>query len=88
MNRETFYKSLQQFFKERDPDGKENQILEKDNLFDLGYVDSLNVVDLILFIEEKSGKEITIENYTPKSFHTMKQIFDTFFDNEQGATIA
>ncbi|KOP23025.1 hypothetical protein AMR41_28535 [Hapalosiphon sp. MRB220] len=87
MNRENFYKSLQEFLKERRPDAKKNHICEKDNLFDLGYIDSLNIVELILFIEEKTGKEIPIENYSPTSFHTMKQIFDTFFDNE-GARVA
>lgn len=90
MNRENFYKSLQEFLKVRRPDAdaKTNHIYEKDNLFDSGYIDSLNVVELILFIEEKTGKEIPIENYSPRSFHTMKQIFDTFFDNEEGARVA
>jgi acyl carrier protein len=88
MNSENFYKSLQEFLKERRSNGKTNHISEKDNLFDLGYIDSLNVVELILFIEEKTGKEIPIENYTPRTFHTMKQIFDTFFDNEEGARVA
>jgi len=82
MKREALYKSLQEFLKERRPDVKCEHIHEKDNLFDLGYIDSLNVVELILFIEEKIGREIPIENYTPRTFHTMKQIFDTFFDGE------
>ena len=82
MESKYFYKSIINFIKQRHPELEVDKISETDNLFDLGYIDSLSVTEFILFLEKLLGREIPIGNYEPRTFHNMKSLFETFCDNE------
>ncbi|WP_073447001.1 MULTISPECIES: phosphopantetheine-binding protein [Streptomyces] len=57
------------------------------NLFELGILDSLAVVELIVFLEHLIGTEIVVENYRLESFHTLAGIHDVVTDSAPpGAT--
>lgn len=51
---------------------------EDANLNDAGLVDSLTTVELVIFIEDWFEREIPLEDYPPRVFHTMASIWDTF----------
>ncbi|MFB7816515.1 acyl carrier protein [Paenibacillus chitinolyticus] len=57
------------------------QIDENDNLLEHGYIDSLSMVDMIVFLEEQVGREIVIEDYDIRKFYTLKSIYETFFQD-------
>jgi acyl carrier protein len=48
----------------------------EDNLFTLGLVDSLRLVELIVFLEELTGQELPVENYSISSFYTINGLYD------------
>ncbi|MCY9589762.1 acyl carrier protein [Paenibacillus chitinolyticus] len=60
---------------------EELQIDENDNLLEHGYIDSLSMVDMIVFLEEQVGREIVIEDYDIRKFYTLKSIYETFFQD-------
>lgn len=44
-----------------------------------GILSSLDVVELILFIEKLRGSEIEVEGLEPAAFHDVNAIYKTFF---------
>jgi acyl carrier protein len=48
------------------------------NLFDLGYLDSLHMVELVLFLEEMLGISIELERLDPRAFHTTQRMYEAF----------
>ncbi|MFE1772806.1 phosphopantetheine-binding protein [Streptomyces sp. NPDC059008] len=56
------------------PDADMAAVTSDSNLFELGILDSLAVVELIVFLERLIGAEIVIENYQLESFHTLAGI--------------
>ncbi|MEC0106290.1 acyl carrier protein [Paenibacillus taichungensis] len=59
----------------------ELQINGNDNLLEHGCVDSLTMVDMIVFLEEQVGYEIVIEQYDIRKFYTLDSIYETFFQD-------
>ena len=66
---------------------KKNKFIEKifhkkiildENLFESGYIDSLKVIDLILYIEKKTKKKIPPNKINQKSFSTLREILKIF----------
>ena len=49
-----------------------------ENLFESGYLDSLKVIDLILYIEKKTKKKIPPNKINQKSFNTLREILKIF----------
>lgn len=48
------------------------------NLFEESYLDSLKIIDLILFIEKKNKKKISPKKINQKSFSTLNNIIKLF----------
>lgn len=46
-----------------------------DNLFELGILDSLALVDLITFMEEEFGRVVDLPNLNPISFFTLEGLY-------------
>ena len=78
MDRRTFNQAFTTFIAQANPDKQIGQIPESENLWDLGYIDSLRMVDLLMFLENTLGTEIQIENHPPQVFHTFDAIYETF----------
>lgn len=43
-------------------------------------LESLQVVEFILFIEEKSGRQILSEDLNPNTLRTFESIYESFFE--------
>ncbi|MBV8270559.1 MAG: acyl carrier protein [Planctomycetaceae bacterium] len=78
MDRTAFYREVGDFLRARHPDPPPGEVGEDDNLFDHGYVDSLTVVHLILKVQSLMGVEVQLQRLSPGSFHTLKNVYDTF----------
>lgn len=51
------------------------------NLWDAGLVDSFRVMELILFLEDLLGKEISVESNFISNFHTVDAMYRTLVKN-------
>ena len=49
-----------------------------ENLFESGYVDSLKIIDLIVYIEKKTKKKIPLNKINQKSFSTLRELLKIF----------
>jgi len=50
----------------------------EENLFEKSYLDSLKIIDLILFIEKKNKKKVSAKKINQKSFSTINNIIKLF----------
>lgn len=82
MDQESFYQQFTARIQEMHPDKPIPNIQPTDNLYELGFIDSLNMVEVIIFLESMLGNPISIENFQIRNFYTMNSIFDTFFTKE------
>lgn len=51
------------------------QINEEEDLFKAGYLDSMNVLELIALIEDNTGKEFDPENVSVANLATLSKIY-------------
>jgi acyl carrier protein len=70
LKKEKKLKLLNTFFKK--------EINVKEDLFTNGYLDSLKVIDLIIFIEKKTKKKISPKKVQQKSFSNINNILKIF----------
>ncbi|PWW06130.1 acyl carrier protein [Paenibacillus cellulosilyticus] len=70
-----FYEKFTAYVKELNTSKDIAAIEPQDNLFELGYVDSMNMVNIIMFLEELRGEEIALEKYELRTFYTMESMY-------------
>ena len=70
-----FIRAIRDFLQRQNP-GFSHDFGPNDNLFTLGLVDSLRLVELIVFMEELTGQEIPVEDFSIKSFYTMSSLHE------------
>lgn len=61
---------LIKFFKNKGIDVKNTN----DDLFEKGYIDSMNILEFICFIEEEFGVKFSNEDFISRKFRTIKGI--------------
>jgi acyl carrier protein len=52
-----------------------------DNLFDLGLVDSLSMVEVLVFVENMTSRAIDLLNVDPEGLFTLKGMYDATFNS-------
>jgi acyl carrier protein len=50
------------------------------DIIDSRILESLQVVEFILFLEQKSGRTILVEHLNPATLRTLNSIYATFFE--------
>ena len=53
-------------------------------ILELRVIDSLKVLELVLLVEELTGRPVTIEQLAPGSFRDVATICATFFATDEG----
>jgi acyl carrier protein len=82
MDQATFYAAVRKFLGKLAGDEKGSSagaavaVAEDANLFDLGLLDSFSIIQLILFIEELTGTQLTPEVHDPESFYTLRGMYE------------
>jgi hypothetical protein len=59
--------------------GEADDVTDQMPIFGSGILKSVHVMDLILLIEELSGRPLAIEELNPGSFKSIDAIYATFF---------
>ena len=73
--------TLRSFFAEKG--GKALNLGEEDSLLESGMLDSMAIVKLVSFIEEKFGVALSDEEFDPDNFETLKAIA-TMIESKKG----
>lgn len=77
MTTQTFLADLLDFL-DRSNELAQGTILEDTRLIDDGYVDSFSIMQLLAFIEERTGTAIAIETLSLETIHTPRVIAETY----------
>lgn len=83
MNKEQFVENFCLFLQSLNLNSDISNLETTTNLMESGYLDSLSMVEVIIFIENMIGEEISIENYQLSNFYTIEDIYNTFINNEK-----
>lgn len=85
--KDEFFRSARQFLaqmqeeQEGDPSGV-SDIGPTDNLWDQGFIDSMNVIRFLLFLEDWVGREIEVEDDAAQKFRTLEGIYNTYVSDD------
>lgn len=78
MNEAETRKALRDWIYERAKD-KPARLDDATAIIDQGILSSLDVVELVLFIENLRGEEVDVDALQPESFHDVDSIWKSFF---------
>jgi len=65
---------LNEYIQERWMGGRGNDLEESQDLLAAGIIDSLGILQLVTFIEEKFGIQVPDEDVTIENFHSLKSM--------------
>jgi len=78
MDRSTFIETLTGYLQQINPDREVSSVAPDANLHDAGLIDSLRMVELVLFLEKATGRPIPVERHEPRVFHTLDKMYAAF----------
>ncbi len=67
---------LKEYIREELMNGSSNELDESENLLAAGIIDSLGILRLVSFVEEKFGIEVPDEDVTIDNFQSVKSMSD------------
>lgn len=76
MDRQAFRVTVLAFLRDVNPETSIDRVDDDDDLVELGYVDSLRVMELIVVLEETFGISIPLESIDPRAFHTVGGVYE------------
>jgi acyl carrier protein len=79
-DREAVYRMLREWIHAANPAAGALDVEPETDLIRSGILESLQVVELVLFLERWTGREILTEHLNPDSFMTLYSIFLNFFE--------
>jgi len=65
---------IREFILEKFPQARKQQFSDTDTLVETGILDSLGVLDLVSFIEQKFSVGMTDDELVPENFQTIERI--------------
>jgi acyl carrier protein len=78
-DREAVFRMLREWIHGANPTAAALCVDPETDLIKSRILESLQVVDLILFLEQRTGCEILTEHLNPDTFRTLNSIFRNFF---------
>ena len=76
MDRQAFRETMLAFLRDASPGMTIDRVGDSDDLVDLGYIDSLRMMELILVLEETFGISILLEEIDSRALRTIDGIYD------------
>jgi acyl carrier protein len=74
-----YKKQLREWIEQRASRKVNGGLLDDTPILERRIISSLQVMELLLFIEKTSGKPINVNHLKPGSFRSVDTIYDTFF---------
>jgi acyl carrier protein len=74
---ETFLESIRSFLAELNPEFDARTLQVSTNLVDAGLIDSFKVIELVMHVEETTGRQIDFENLSLRQVCSVNAILET-----------
>ena len=82
-DRASVYAALRTWLAQANGDAATLHLEAGTDIIESGVIDSLQVVEFILFLEEKSGRAILAESLDPDTLRTLASIYECHFRRRQ-----
>jgi hypothetical protein len=79
MKKQEVIDSLIEWIAEKNPKFKKSDITLDTPILEKRIITSLQIPDLILYVESLTGTPVSFDNLKPGSFHSISTILDNFF---------
>ena len=76
----TVFDDLRAWLMRANPDVTVAQLASDMDIVDSRVLESLQVVEFILFLEQRSGRSILAEDLNPNKLRTLRSIYESFFE--------
>jgi acyl carrier protein len=80
-DREAVMQSLREWLIKTNPAAADRRIEPDTDIIESRILESLQVVELILFLERQTGRAILAEDLNPATFRTLDSIYANYFDS-------
>ena len=88
MEREEFYKRFTELLRELSPGVDLTDLRPDTHVWSDGYVDSMAMLDVIMFVEDLTGHELAVDGDFLPTFFTMELIYDRYIAPAAGPATA
>jgi acyl carrier protein len=79
-DREAVFQMLREWVQIANPTAAALQLDPETDLIKSRILESFQVVELLLFIEQRTGRQVLAEHLSPDTFRTLNSIFRNFFE--------
>jgi acyl carrier protein len=76
MEQQQFVDLMTEYFRGKYPDADAQALTPGASLWDLGFLDSVSMVELIIFVEGLLGGNVTLDTSNVRSFGSIQAIYD------------
>ena len=76
MEQQQFVERMTAYLRSKRPDADSDALTPAASLWDLGYLDSVSMVELIIFVEGLLGGSVTLDTSDVRSFGSIQAIYD------------
>lgn len=76
MEQQQFVDLMTAYLRSKRPDADSQALTPDASLWDLGYLDSVSMVELIMFVEGLLGGNVTLDTSDVRSFGSIRAVYD------------
>jgi acyl carrier protein len=80
-DRDSILQSLRDWLRSANPNYATCEIDADTDIIESRILESLQLVELILFLEKKTGRAILVEDLNPAKLRTLNNIYNNFFEH-------
>jgi acyl carrier protein len=82
-DRDSILQSLRDWLRSANPNYAATEIDADTDIIESRILESLQMVELILFLEKKTGRAILVEDLNPAKLRTLNNIYNNFFEHRR-----
>jgi acyl carrier protein len=76
MEQQQFVAQMTEYLRSRRPEADSAALTPEANLWDLGYLDSVSMVELVWFVETLLGGNVMLDTSDVRSFGSIQAVYD------------
>lgn len=83
MDSAAFFERFKAFLEDLNPGVDLDDLSPDAHLWEMGYIDSFAMLNVVAFVEDETGREITLDRDVLSNFFTVERIYRTYFQQDE-----
>lgn len=80
MTVEEFFEKVKRFLAELDPGLDLDALTPQTHLWEMGYLDSFAMLNVVSFIEDETGRQVTLDPDALPNFFTVERMYEAYVE--------